>query len=133
MTTGTTDQVVSAPVHPLQRLSATEISDARTVLEEHGVIGEHTRFTYLGLEEPPKAQVLAFSPGDPVDRRARAILIDAKSGTAWDTVVSLTRRTVDSHRELDPRRDGQPPIMLEDFVGVDEVVKNDPGWVAAMA
>jgi primary-amine oxidase len=119
--------------HPLRRLSADELRRAKAVLTEHGLVGEHTRFTYVGLEEPPKREVLDFRPGDPVDRRVRAILLDAATGAATDVVASLTRGEVDSRRELDPARDGQPPVILGDLEAVDEIVKGDERWVAAMA
>jgi primary-amine oxidase len=121
------------PAHPLRRLGAEEIRRARDALVGQGLVGEHTRFAYLGLEEPPKDEVLAFRPGDPVERRARAILLDTATGDARDVVVSITRGAVESSAALDPVRDGQPPIMLEDLVAVDEIVKADPGWRAAMA
>jgi primary-amine oxidase len=118
--------------HPLQRLGADEMRLARGVLAEHGLVGEHTRFAYLGLEEPPKQEVLAFRPGEPVERRVRAILLDTDTGAAADTVVSLTRAVVDSLVKLDTARDGQPPIMREDLVAIDEIVKGDKvaweGW-----
>ena len=57
--------------HPLQRLGADEIRRAKTLLAEHGLVGARTRFAYLGLEEPPKAEVLAFRAGEPVERRVR--------------------------------------------------------------
>jgi primary-amine oxidase len=119
--------------HPLRRLGADEIRLAKALLVDHGLVGEHTRFAYLGLEEPPKAEVLAFREGDPVDRRVRAILLDTATGGATDVVASLTRGTVDASAEIDTGRDGQPPIMLEDLVAVDQIVKADPGWRAAMA
>ena len=119
--------------HPLQRLGADEIRLARAVLTEHGLVGGQTRFAYLGLEEPPKQEVLAFKPGEPVERRVRAILLDMGTGAATDMVASLTRSAIDSSVELDPAVDGQPPIMLEDLVSVDEIVKGDSGWRAAMA
>ncbi len=121
------------PVHPLQRLSADEIRLATTVLAEQGLVSEHTRFTYLGLEEPPKSEVLDFRPGDLVDRRVRAILLDVTSGVATNVVASLSRRAVDSQVVIDTTRDGQPPIMLGDLEAVDEIVKGDSGWRAAMA
>jgi Cu2+-containing amine oxidase len=77
--------------------------------------------------------VLAFKPGEPVERRVRAILLDMGTGAATDVVASLTRAAIDSLVELDPAVDGQPPIMLEDLVAVDEIVKADSGWRAAMA
>ena len=103
---------VSGPGHPLRRLGADEVRLARTVLAEHGLVGQHTRFTYLGLEEPPKAEVLGFRQGSPIDRRVRAILLDIATGAATDVVASLTRGAVDSRVALDPARDGQPAIML---------------------
>jgi primary-amine oxidase len=103
------------------------------VLADHGLVGEHTRFAYLGLEEPPKQEVLAFTAGDPVDRRVRAILLDTRTGAAADVVASLTRGAIDSSVELDTAREGQPPIMLEDLIAVDEIVKADSGWRAAVA
>jgi primary-amine oxidase len=121
------------PSHPLQRLSAEEIRLARGVLAKHGLVREHTRFAYLGLEEPPKAAVLAFRPGGPVERCVRAVLLDTDTGAAADVVASLTREAIDSHRVLDTAREGQPPIMLEDLIAVDEIVKADSGWRAAMA
>ena len=48
-------------------------------------------------------------------------------------VVSLTEGQVVSARTLDPRTDGQLPIIDSDFAAVDEIVKADPGWRAAMA
>ena len=35
--------------------------------------------------------------------------------------------------DVDPVVDGQPPILLEEFVAVDEIVKADDGWREAMA
>jgi primary-amine oxidase len=121
------------PSHPLQRLGADEIRLARAVLAEHGLVSEHTRFAYLGLEEPPKPEVLAFRPGEPVERRVRAVLLDTATGDATDVVASLTRGAVDSSVVLDTARHGQPPVMLEDLIAVDEIVKGDRGWREAMA
>ena len=103
------------------------------MLADNGLVGEQTRFTYLGLEEPAKSEVLAFKPGDPIDRRVRAVLLDVATGAATDVVASLTSGTIVSQVDLDPVRDGQPSIMLEDLIAVDEIVKADAGWVAAMA
>ena len=101
------------PSHPLQRLGADEIRLARTVLAEHGLVSEHTRFAYLGLEEPPKSEVLDFRPGEPVDRRVRAILLDTATGGATDVVASLTRGAVDSSVVLDTARHGHLVLLAQ--------------------
>jgi primary-amine oxidase len=122
----------TAVTHPLQGLSADEIRAARQLLVDRGQVSETTRFAYLGLEEPPKSEVLTHQPGAAIDRRFRAILLDVATGRSTIVVASLTRAAIDSQRAVDPVIDGQPPILLEEFIAVDEIVKADPGWVAAM-
>lgn len=67
-------------MHPLARLTADEITAARTVCEKAGLLTSSTRFAYLGLEEPPKWEVLAYRDGDAVDRKVRVILHDMATG-----------------------------------------------------
>src|SRR6266511_4347127 len=112
MTVRTTDH--AGVTHPLQRLSADEIRHARALLEKADLLTVGTRFAYLALEEPSKDRVLAFQPGELVDRRVRALLLDVHTGQSRTVVASLTRDEVD------------------EVVTVDEIVKADPGWVAAM-
>ena len=119
--------------HPLDRLTAEEITAAKVLLSDAGLLDATTRCPVLALEEPPKHEVLAFAPGDRVDRRVRAALLDTATGVSRSAVVSLTRGEIASVADLDPLVDGQPPIMLEEFVAVDEIVKADPGWRDAMA
>ena len=119
--------------HPLSRLTAAEIDAAREILTAAGLVTDATRFPVLVLEEPPKERVLGFAPGDALDRRVRAVLLDTATGRAATVLASLTRREVEQVTPLDPATDGQPPILLEEFVAVDEIVKADAGWVAAMA
>ncbi len=131
---GTTlEQQVKSSAHPLDRLSADEIDTARRIVDEQGLLSPTTRFAMLALEEPPKEQVLTFQPGDRIDRRVRALLLDVATGAVRSVVVSLTRGAVDVDVRVDPAVDGQPPILLEEFVAVDEIVKADAGWRAAMA
>jgi primary-amine oxidase len=129
----TVDSPASGPAHPLDRLTAAEIDAARDLFGAQGLLSPTTRFALLALEEPAKDEVLAFRPGDPVDRRVRAVLLDVATGAARAAVASLTRGAVDAVVDLDPAVDGQPPIMLEEFIAVDEIVKADEGWRAAMA
>lgn len=118
--------------HPLARLNADEIRAARAVLDEAGLVTGVTRFAVLALEEPPKQEVLAFTPGDPVDRRVRAVLLDSDTGASRTVLASITRGEVEEVTEVDPAVDGQPPILLEEFEAVDEIVKADAGWRETM-
>lgn len=129
----TTRAAEQAPAHPLDRLQPAEIRTAREVLRETGAAGASTRFAYLGLEEPPKADVLAFRDGDPVPRRVKALLLETGSGRVTEAVVSLPDRAVESLREVDVVAEGQPPILGEDLAGVGEIVAADERWTYALA
>jgi primary-amine oxidase len=120
----------SHPAHPLDPASAAEYLAGRDIMAAAGLLTGPVRFAYYGLEEPPKHEVLA---GGSTDRRLRAFLVNGDTGDSTDVVVSLTRRAVVSARRLDPRTDGQMPILDSDFAVVDEIVKADPDWCAAMA
>jgi primary-amine oxidase len=119
--------------HPLQRLSPDEIRAARALFEQSGLTTETTRFALLGLEEPDKQTVLNFTPGDPVDRRVRAVLLDLATGSARRVVASISRGEIDSTVDVDPAVDGQPAILLEELETVDKIVKADDAWCKAMA
>jgi primary-amine oxidase len=124
------DQADAHADHPLDPVTAAEFLAGREVLAGAGLLGEAVRFAYYGLDEPPKEQVLE----DPApERRLRAFLIDTKSGESSDVVVSLTTQQVVSRRVLDPRVDGQLPILDQDFAVTEEAVRADPEWRAAMA
>ena len=116
--------------HPLDPATAAEFLAGREVLAGAGLLGAAVRFAYYGLDEPAKDQVLA---GPAPERRLRAFLIDTSSGESSDVVVSLTTQQVVSRRVLDPRVDGQMPILDQDFAVTEEAVRADPEWRAAMA
>ena len=125
--------VTAAPTttHPLEQLSAEDVSAAREVLDAAGLVGESTRFVYVGLEEPPKS---ALSGTDAVpDRRVRALLHDVARPNGRDVVVSVTERAIVSDRVLDAATDGQLPVLDEEFALVEEVLATDERWLAALA
>jgi primary-amine oxidase len=60
--------------------------------------------------------VLAFRPGEPVDRRVRAILLDTASGEATDVVASLTRGAgLPAYVAADRDIDGQDIVLWHTF------------------
>jgi len=122
----------SHPAHPLDPATAAEYLAGRDIMAAAGLLAEPVRFAYYGLEEPPKDDVLAGN-AESADRRLRAFLVNTGTGESTDAVVSLTHHDVISARTLDPGTDGQMPILDSDFVAVDEIVKADPDWRAAMA
>jgi primary-amine oxidase len=122
----------SHPAHPLDPATAAEYLAGRDIMATAGLVTDSVRFAYYGLEEPPKDDVLARN-AESADRRLRAFLVNTGTGESTDVVVSLTHHDVISARTLDPGTDGQMPILDSDFIAVDEIVKADPDWRAAMA
>src|ERR1700723_1336006 len=125
---GDADQ--TTPAHPLDPATGAEYVVGRSIMAEAGLLADPVRFGYYGLEEPPKHDVLNNSA---TDRRLRAYLVNTATGESTDVVVSLTDAKVVSARTLDPPTDGQMPILDSEFELVDEIVKADPDWRAAMA
>jgi primary-amine oxidase len=113
--------------HPLEPLTAEEIEAAWRILDLPGT----ARCCLLMLHEPPKAEVAAYAPGGDLDRRAFVVVLDKSTGRVSEAVVSVTHGRVDSLVDR-PEDDGQPPLLVEEILGVERVVKADPGWVAAV-
>src|SRR5262249_27628602 len=96
--------------------------------------GPHTRFTHVQLEEPSKSDILAWTPGAKIARRAAATLFDCKTGATHVATVDLARETITTWREHPTKQHpyGQPPITIEEVFKVGELVKKDAGWRHAM-
>ena len=127
------EATTAAPSHPLAMTRSAEVDRVREVLAAAGLLTETVRFAFFAPEEPPKADVLGHADGAPVDRRFRAVLLDLATGRSFDTVVSATSGEVVSSRELDPPRDGQPPIIDAEFELIEDILNADEGWLAALA
>ena len=116
--------------HPLDPLTEGEIAAVQSLVTAHESFQATMRFTLLELVEPAKAAVLAFAPGQGVTRAARVVLLDTASGGIFEVLVDLTGGAVEAFRRVETA--GQPPIILDEFMKLDRIVKSDPRWVAAV-
>jgi primary-amine oxidase len=114
--------------HPLEPLTAAEITRAVEIARGDGRLSERARFPVVSLSEPPKAEVLGFAPGGAFERRAELTVLDKSSGTTHVVVVSVTHGRVVSWDEV-PQ--AQPPVLMEEWDEAEEAVKNDPGFQEA--
>ncbi|GAB3261617.1 primary-amine oxidase [Kineosporia babensis] len=119
--------------HPLGPVAEAEIHAVRSLLDQHGLLTESTRFVYVGLEEPTKTQTLAWTPGEPVVRCFRALLLDVQAQISRDVLVDITSGTVLSDAVLDPVSTGQLPVLDEEFELVEQLLRKDERWLAAIA
>ncbi len=127
-----TQSDTTTPDHPLTPLSADEIREVRRIVGAHGLLGESVRFVYAALEEPHKDVVLAFRPGDPIERRARIMLLDRAIGKGTDAIVSITDNAVVYEHTVDPVTEGQVPILDEEFGDIEAMLLDCDEWVAAI-
>src|SRR5437016_6270201 len=109
--------------HPLEPLTAAEIEQASAILRKE--IAPTARFVYVMLAEPPKADVLAYEPGDPIDRRAFIVIRDREERATYEAVVSVTAGVVRSWRRVPG---AQTSITLEEWETLLEVIKGDSRW-----
>lgn len=91
-----------APAHPLDGLSGREHWTIYDALRASGRTDSTAAFLYVGLNEPPKSEVLAWRAGRPFRREALVHLV--QSGRGFEAVVDLNARTVLSWTEVPGRQ-----------------------------
>lgn len=123
-----------AALHPLDPLNEREIETAREVLAKGGKLGPETRIAVLLPLDPPKGELKNWKKGDPLDRRVLITLLDKETAEAAEAIVSITRESIDDYKVLPNKEEpyGQPRILDEEYTRMDEIVKSDARWLAAM-
>ncbi len=116
----------AAQEHPLDGLAATEFMAALDVLRGAGRLPEDARFPLIELLEPPKAEVLAWRPGDPVPRTVQAIV--RSGGRTHEAVIDLGAKTLVSWTDAA----GESMVLFEEFVGAMELALSHPDFVAGL-
>lgn len=72
--------VAQAPTHPLDGISGREHWVIYDALVASGRTDTTTNYLYIGLNEPPKSEVLAWRAGQPFRREALVHLIQGGRG-----------------------------------------------------
>ncbi len=116
-----------AAAHPLDALSREEIEAAIAALREAGDVDASTRYPMITLDEPAKAAVLAWRPGQPFARKA--FVIARRDRTVYEAVVDIAARKVERWQKI---LGVQTNVMIEEWTKAGETTIADPGWQAAM-
>ncbi|OWU81958.1 primary-amine oxidase [Phaeobacter sp. 22II1-1F12B] len=119
--------------HPLDPISAVEITRLKAVLEENGFKGESTRYSYVMLREPSRETMATFKPGGPVAREIGVLVMDVAAREVTEIIVDIPAGKIIHQRSLDPAKDGWGPVLDEDYVAAEEISKADPRFVEALA
>lgn len=113
--------------HPLDALTPAEYWTVYNVLRDAGKLGEKTIFTSVLLREPDKDYVLAWKPGDPIVRKADAVLLT--DGKSFEAVVDISASSLEAYKEL---KGAQAPVGETEMHSFDDVLKRDPRIVGAL-
>ncbi len=119
----------SSVLHPLEPLTAEEITAAIHIVRAERNLSERVRFATVRLHEPPKELVLNFKQNDPITREAFIILLDNTDGATYEAVVSITEGKVISWQHIPGV---QPSIMIDEFFECEKTVKAHPDFQAAL-
>lgn len=113
--------------HPLDALTPEEYWKAYNVLRDAGKLEEKTLFSSILLREPPKSDVLAWTPGMPILRKVDVVLLT--DGKSYAAVIDVSAGKLDSYEQL---KKDQAPVTETEMHGYDDVLKKDPRIVAAL-
>jgi primary-amine oxidase len=119
--------VRAVAAHPLDPLSSKEIAAAVAVLRNAGDIDAATRFALIDLDEPRKADVLAWKPGQPFARKA--FVVARRDRTVYEAVVDLGSRRVERWQAIP---NTESAILDEEIKSARRITIADAGWQAAM-
>lgn len=109
-----------AHAHPLDGLSAAEITQVRELLRAAGKLSEQSRFSLIELKEPDKALVLAWQPGQPAPRRAIAYVLNP-DGPYKAELDLQARKLVRWEKSR-----GEPMLLSEEFMNANTLALSDP-------
>jgi primary-amine oxidase len=113
--------------HPLDGLSVDEIGAVVETLRASGHFDAAARLHIINLQEPPKADVLAWHHGDAVTRTASVVI--SQGIAKFEGTVDIAHRTVTSWREI---TESQPNLLNSEVLGGGEALKRNAEWQAAM-
>lgn len=120
------------PQHPLDALTASEIDSFREIVTQAGLAGETSRFGYVMLREPEKAQVLKFQAGERCAREVSAVVYDPLTRKLLYVSADLRSRELVETREIDQVKEGTAPFMLEEVLDSGPIAMEDPAFQQAL-
>ena len=115
--------------HPLEPLSADEFRRTAEILRRDQGVTSSWRFASIELKEPPKQDVKAWRPGDPVGRASLAVLWNREDNQAYEGVVDLVADEVMSWTHLPGVC---PNFTVDEWHDCDAAMRAHPEVIAAM-
>jgi primary-amine oxidase len=120
---------VTTKPHPLDPLSAEEISKAAAIVRRDRGVGDGWRFASIELKEPAKADLAAIESGRLTRREALLVCLDRADGRAYRAAVSLTADEVTAWEHLPGQ---QPNMTVDEWHECDEMLRAHPAVIEAL-
>ena len=126
--------------HPLEPLTAEEIRTAVATVRADGRIDQDARFATITLDEPSKATLSAYRPGDPVERRVHLVIVPGPESTVIEAIVAVPTGSAGTTGSAGSpaiaswveRSDVRPALLFEESMRAINALKADPDWQKAM-
>lgn len=118
----------SAFAHPLDGFSGPEYKTINEILRSNDLANDDTLYPLIELLEPPKAEVLAWSEGDMLDRRAMVHMTNTGGTGFVEAVVNLTTGEVESSDPVS----GQPMVLFAEFANAMSAALTHPDMIAGL-
>jgi len=112
---------------PTDALTPDEYWTIYRVLRDSGHTDEKTLFPSILLHEPDKAYVLAWKPGEPIERKADVVLYE--DGHSYSASVDIAHKKLLDYQEL---KGEQAPFTSTEEHAFDDIIKHDPRVMAAL-
>ena len=117
---------MSVNVHPLDPLSVAEVRSAAEIIrgDARYVAIRSPRFVSVEPEDPDKATAAGRA-----ERRVRAVLLDRGAGETIESIVSLTRGSVETWSTVPG---AQGAIMVSEIEEAEQAIRADPRFLEAI-
>ena len=121
---------MTAPTHPLEVLTVSEIDAAVAAVRATGRLTDAARFAAVVLDEPTKDELAAFDGGDAVARRLRLTIVPGPKCQVIVAVVDVRTAEILAWDEVEGVR---PALLFEESFGAILALHEHEGFRAAMA
>ncbi|MFD2370666.1 primary-amine oxidase [Brevibacillus sp. GCM10020057] len=121
--------LVQKEEHPLNPLTADEISAAVSVIKQSASYKDNIRFTQVSLKEPDKTKVWNWVYGQkqPFERSANVVMLDGK--TVIEAEVDLAAKKLVSWQVVEG---AHGMVILDDFQTVQTAIEQSSEYAAAL-
>jgi primary-amine oxidase len=117
--------------HPLEMLTGDEIKRATKFLRTSPKVPEGALFASVVLHEPEKAELARWSPGQPVERRVRAVIVPGPENHVIEAIVRVDTDPVQIESMTDVH-EVRPTLLMHEAGHAVATIRQHPEYLAAL-